>query len=114
MSTAWGNLAGDSWICLVWHDACEVSGTSVIAPRVWMRQCGIHGGFLMKPGTTLATTLFALASYPLLAQQPPPAGQPTSPAAQQQNPPGTATQNSQAAVPETPAVELSPVKGELI
>lgn len=68
----------------------------------------------MKPGTTLATTLFALASYSLLAQQPPPAGERTSPAAQQQNPPGTATQNSQAAVPETPAVELSPVKGELV
>jgi hypothetical protein len=65
----------------------------------------------MKPGTTLVTTLFALASYPLLAQQPPPAGQPTSPAAQQQNPPGTApeTQTSQAA-----AVEMSPVKGELV
>jgi hypothetical protein len=68
----------------------------------------------MKPGTTLVTTLFALASYPLLAQQPPPAGQPTSPAAQQQNPSGTApaTQTSQAA--ETPAVEMSPVKGELV
>jgi hypothetical protein len=70
----------------------------------------------MKPGTTLVTTLFALASYPLLAQQPPPAGQPTSPAAQQQNPPGKApaTQSSQAAVPQTPAVEMSPVTGELV
>jgi hypothetical protein len=64
----------------------------------------------MKTGTTLVTTLFALASYPLLAQQPPPAGQPTSPAAQQQNPAGPApmTQTSQA------AVEMSPVRGELV
>jgi len=70
----------------------------------------------MKPGTTLVTTLFALASYPLLAQQPPPAGQPTSPAAQQQNPSGTApaAQDSQAAVPQAAAVEMSPVKGELV
>jgi hypothetical protein len=68
----------------------------------------------MKPSTTLVTTLFALASYPLLAQQPPPSGQPTSPAAQQQNPSSTApgTQTSQAA--ETPAVEMSPIKGELV
>jgi hypothetical protein len=70
----------------------------------------------MKPGTTLVTTLFALASYPLMAQQPPPGGQPTSPAAQQQNPSGTApaTQSSQAAVPQTPALEMSPIKGELL
>ena len=65
----------------------------------------------MKPGTTLVTTLFALASYPLLAQQPPPAGQPTSPSAQQQDPSSTVpgTQTSQVA-----AVEMSPVKGELV
>jgi hypothetical protein len=66
----------------------------------------LHGGYLMKPGTTLVTTLFALASYPLLAQQPSPAGQPTNPAAQQQAP---TTQTSQVA-----AVEMSPVKGELV
>jgi hypothetical protein len=59
----------------------------------------------MKTGTALVTTLFALASFPLLAQQPPPANQPNSPATQQ-NPPGTS--------PETPAVEMSPVTGELL
>ena len=70
----------------------------------------------MKTGTTLVTTIFALASYPLLAQQPPPASQPAYPATQRQNPPETApaTQSSQAAAPETPAVEMSPVNGELV
>ena len=65
----------------------------------------------MKTGTTLVTTLFALASYPLLAQQPPP----TSPAAQQ-NPPGTAMapQNSQGTSPGASAVDMSPVNGELV
>jgi hypothetical protein len=67
----------------------------------------------MKTGTALVTTLFALASYPLLAQQPPPASQPDSPAAQQ-NPSGTAPQSSQAAVPGASAVEMSPVSGELV
>jgi hypothetical protein len=63
----------------------------------------------MKTGTALVTTLFAMASFPLLAQQPPPA----SPAAQQ-NPPGTASQSSQAAVPATSVAEMSPVNGELV
>jgi hypothetical protein len=67
----------------------------------------------MKIGTTLVTTLFALASYPLMAQQPPAAGQPTSPATQQ-NPPGTASVPNPAASPETSAVEMSPVNGELV
>ena len=69
----------------------------------------------MKTGTTLVTTLFALASLPLLAQQPPPASQPSSPPAQQ-NPSGTepASPNSPAASPVPPAVELSPVNGELV
>ncbi len=69
----------------------------------------------MKTGTALATTLFALASFPLLAQQPPPANQPNTPATQQ-NPPSTepATPNSSAASPEAPAVEMSPVNGELV
>jgi hypothetical protein len=69
----------------------------------------------MKTGTTLVTTLFTLASFPLLAQQPPPASQPNRPAAQQ-NPPGAepAPQNSPAANPETPAIEMSPVNGELL
>ena len=70
----------------------------------------------MKTGTTLVTTIFALASYPLLAQQPPPASQPAYPATQRQNPAETAPamQSSQAAAPETPAVEMSPVNGELV
>jgi hypothetical protein len=69
----------------------------------------------MKTGTAFVTTLFALASLPLLAQQPPPASQPDRPAARQ-NPPGTAPAmpDSQAAVPETSAAEMSPVNGELV
>ena len=69
----------------------------------------------MKTGTTLVSTLFALASFPLLAQQSPPASQPNRPAAQQ-NPAGTepASPNSPAASPEAPAVEMSPVNGELV
>ena len=54
----------------------------------------------MKTGTAFVTTLFALASFPLLAQQPPPANQ--------------APPSSSAASPAVPAVELSPVNGELI
>jgi hypothetical protein len=69
----------------------------------------------MKTGTTLMTALFALASFPLLAQQPPPADQPNNPATQQ-NP--TATEptppDSPAASAEAPAVEMSPINGELV
>ena len=69
----------------------------------------------MKTRTALATTLFALASFPLLAQQPSPGGQPNTPATQQ-NPQGTeaASPNSSAAGPEAPAVEMSPVPAELV
>jgi hypothetical protein len=69
----------------------------------------------MKTGTTLVTILFALASFPLLAQQPPPATQPTRPATQQ-NPPGTdpTPQNNPAASPAAAIVEMSPVNGELL
>jgi hypothetical protein len=67
----------------------------------------------MKTGTALVTTLFAMASFPLLAQQPPPAGEPASPATQQ-TPSGTSPQSSQAAAPETAAAEMSPVSGELV
>src|ERR1700722_14814802 len=68
----------------------------------------------MKTGTMLATTLFAIASFPLLAQQSPAsqsASQSDSPATQQ-NPSGTAMGNPTA----TPAasIELSPIKGELV
>jgi hypothetical protein len=69
----------------------------------------------MKPGTALVATLFALASFPVLAQQPSPANQPNSPATQQ-NPPGAeqAPLHSTTASTETAAVEMSPVNGELV
>jgi hypothetical protein len=69
----------------------------------------------MKTGTTLVTGLFALATFPLLAQQPPPASQPNRPAAQQ-NPAGAepTSPNSTAASPEVPAIEMSAVNGELV
>lgn len=72
----------------------------------------------MKRGTTLVTTLFALASFPLVAQQaqqPPPASQPDRPATQQ-SPSGSesASPNSPSASPEAPAIEMSPVKVELV
>ena len=63
----------------------------------------------MKTGKTLVTTVFAIASYPLLAQQPPPAYQQNP--ATQQNPAGMAPQTSPAT---TSAVEMSPVSGELV
>ena len=77
----------------------------------------------MKSGTALATTFFALASFPLLAQQPSPATQPADQAPQsspapQQNPPAAqpapqsspSVQDSSAAVSQAP---MSPVNGEL-
>jgi hypothetical protein len=68
----------------------------------------------MKTRTALAT-LFALASFPLLAQQPPPAGQSDTPATQQ-NPPAAeqASPTGSAASSQAPAVEMSPVTGELV
>ena len=74
----------------------------------------------MQKGTALATALFALASFPLLAQQPtpatPPANPPDSPAAQQ-NPPSAspASPNTSAATAQPPAaVEFRPVSAELV
>jgi hypothetical protein len=54
----------------------------------------------MKTGAAFVTTLFALASFPLLAQQPPPANQ--------------APPSSAAASTAAPAVEMSPINGELV
>ena len=82
----------------------------------------------MKTSTTFAATLFALASFPLLAQQPPPMDRPDNPAAAQQNFPGSPgapgaqvpSQNHPAAVPEATAVpqasavEMSPVNCALV
>jgi hypothetical protein len=69
----------------------------------------------MKRSTTLVTTLFALASFSLMAQQPPPTSQPNSPATQQ-SPSDTepASPNSPSASREAPAIEMSPVNGELV
>jgi hypothetical protein len=77
----------------------------------------------MKTGTALVTTLLALGSFSLMAQQPSPANPPNSPAAQQTspaNPPASAPATepaqptSPAAAPAAPAVEMSPVNGELV
>jgi hypothetical protein len=69
----------------------------------------------MKTGTTLVTTLFALATFPLVAQQPPSSTQPTRPATQQ-SPSGTesASPTSPAASPEASAMAMSPVNVELV
>jgi hypothetical protein len=68
----------------------------------------------MKTGTTLITTLFAIASFPLVAQQPSPTSQPDRPATQQNPSPEPASPNSPAAGPAAPAVEMSPVNVELV
>jgi hypothetical protein len=76
----------------------------------------------MKIGTMLATTAFVFASFPLLAQQPPPSEQPDSPVPQQiphgmapaPSNPSTAVPESAPAVPETAAIPMSPVNGELV
>ena len=69
----------------------------------------------LKTSTTLVTTLFTLASFPLLAQQPSPASHPNAPATQQSSPSTQAEpQNAPAASPAAPAVEMSPVSGELV
>jgi hypothetical protein len=66
----------------------------------------------MKSGTALAATFFALASFPLLAQQPSPATQPASPANNpQQNPP--AAQPAPPTTAAAPQAPMSPVNGEL-
>jgi hypothetical protein len=69
----------------------------------------------MKTGTALATTLFAIGSFPLMAQQAPATNQPDSPATQQ-NPSGAeaGTPSGPAANPAASAVEMSPIKGELV
>ena len=69
----------------------------------------------MKTGTTLVTTLFALASFPLLGAAATP-GQPTEQTRYPADPSGTepASPNSSAASPEAPAIEMSPVNGELV
>jgi hypothetical protein len=97
----------------------------------------------MKTGTVLVATLFAITSFPLLAQQAPPATSPDSPATQpsstpmaqpdngapvaqpatpaeaqpasppEAQPASTAAAPEASAVPATPAVEMRPVNAEL-
>lgn len=69
----------------------------------------------MKSSTALVTSLFALATFPILAQQPSPANPQNSPATQQ-NPSSTemTPQSSPATSPEMPAAKMSPVNGELV
>ncbi len=69
----------------------------------------------MKTCTPLVTGLFALASFPLWAQQPPPANQPSSPA-NQQSPSSTepAPPSSSSMSPEAPTAPMSPVNGQLV
>src|SRR5690242_287338 len=64
----------------------------------------------MKTGRAFVTTLFALASFPLLAQQPPPAQQP----AQQPSSANPTPQSRPAASAEAATAEMSPVSGELV
>jgi hypothetical protein len=67
----------------------------------------------MKTCTALVTGLFALASFPLLAQQAPPADRPNSPATQQ-NPAEAAPPTSSSASAAAATAEMSPVNGELV
>jgi hypothetical protein len=68
----------------------------------------------MKTRTALATSLFALASSPLWAQQPSPANQQDSPAAQQSSSStAPAPSYSSSATPAAPTAPMSPVNGEL-
>jgi hypothetical protein len=70
----------------------------------------------MKTRTALVTSLFALASFPLWAQQPSSANQQDSPAAQQ-SPSSTSPpppNSSSSASPAAPTAQMSPVNGELI
>ncbi len=69
----------------------------------------------MKTCTSLVSGIFALASFPLWAQQPPPATQPDTPAAQQSpSSTETAPPNSSSASPGAPAAQMSPINGELV
>ena len=68
----------------------------------------------MKTSTALVATLCALASFPLSAQQTSPANQPNSPVSQQNPSGGMEPANSPAASPETSAVQMSSVNGELV
>jgi hypothetical protein len=67
----------------------------------------------MKTCTALVTGLFAVASFPLWAQQAPPADRPNSPATQQ-SPAEAAPPTSSSASAASATAEMSPVNGELV
>jgi hypothetical protein len=67
----------------------------------------------MKTCTALVSGLFVLASFPLWAQQAPPADRPNSPATQQ-NPAEAAPPTSSSASAAAATAEMSPVNGELV
>ena len=110
-STPWGNLRGDPGLARrlrgIWN-------LVTAPPTCGCGSVGDDGGYLMKRSTTLVTTLFALASFPLLAQQPPPDTQPTRPAAQQPSGTEPASPTSPAASQQAPPIEMSSVNGELV
>jgi hypothetical protein len=62
----------------------------------------------------LVTTLFAIASFPLLAQQPSQPSQRQNPATQNPQAADPASPNGPDARPQVPAVQLSPVNVELV
>lgn len=95
--------------CVVWHGSCALYGASYRVADERDSGSGGHTEEFMKTGKALVTTLFAMASFPLLAQQTPPA-QPANPATQQ-TPAGTMPQSQAAAAP---MAEMSPVNGELV
>jgi hypothetical protein len=68
----------------------------------------------MKVCTTLVTGLFALASFPLWAQQAPPADRPNSPATQQNPTEAAPPTSSSSASTAAATAEMSPVNGELV
>jgi hypothetical protein len=67
----------------------------------------------MKTCTALVTGLFAVASFPLWAQQAPPPAPPNSPATQQNPTEAAPTTSSSASAPAATA-PMSPVNGELV
>jgi hypothetical protein len=68
----------------------------------------------MKACTALVTGLFALASFPLWAQQAPPADRPNRPATQQNPTEAAPPTSSSSASAAAATAEMSPVNGELV
>jgi hypothetical protein len=105
MSVLWGYLNVGLVLARHLQGICNL----VTGPRTY--GCGMRDrrrNFLMKTSIALVATLFAVTSLSLSAQQPSPADQPNNPA--QQNPSGAEPATS----PETSAVQMSPLNGELV